>query len=291
MSEYSRFNYFKNRDKAFANLISIIDGLLSDGHLDQKEILYLDTWLLDSEEISDNHCVKAIRRRIADILADGVIEPSEIKSLKTDLLKIQKELIDLPHLNLDSIESDRHLLEGLCKGMLANHQLNDAEIKYLRWFLSVNGALKNNYPGKALYSLIEDILADGVITEDERELLKQALISFTGCDLASGIVDGLSTQLPVDNIDTIDFAGATVCLTGEFIYGKRSLCEAELRLKGANVISNITQKLDYLIIGTLSSRDWRYKAHGRKIEKAVSYRDEKGIPLKIISEEQWKNFS
>ena len=90
MSEHSRFHYFKNRDKAFANLISIIDGLLSDGHLDQKEILYLDTWLLDSEEISDNHCVKAIRRRIADILADGVIAPSEIKSLKADLLKIQK---------------------------------------------------------------------------------------------------------------------------------------------------------------------------------------------------------
>lgn len=291
MSEHSRFHYFKNRDKAFANLISIIDGLLSDGHLDQKEILYLDTWLLDSEEISDNHCVKAIRRRIADILADGVIAPSEIKSLKADLLKIQKELIDLPWLNLDSIESDRHLLEGLCKGMLANNQLTDAEIKYLRWFLSVNGALKNNYPGKELYTLIEDILADGLITEDERELLRQALISFTGCDLASGIVDGLSTQLPIDNIDALDFTGATVCLTGEFIYGKRSLCEAELRLQGANVISNITQKLDYLIIGTLSSRDWQYKAHGRKIEKAVSYRDEKGIPLKIISEEQWKNFS
>lgn len=291
MSEYSRFNYFKNRDKAFANLISIIDGLLSDGHLDQKEILFLDTWLLETDEISDNHCVKAIRRRIADILADGVLEPSEIKSLKADLLKIQKELIDLPYLELDSIESDRHLLEGLCKGVLANNQLNDAEIKYLRWFLSVNGALKNNYPGKELYTLVEDILLDGIITEDERESLKQALILFTGCDLASGIVDGLATQLPIDNIDSLDFTGATVCLTGEFISGKRSSCEATLRLQGSSIISNITQKLDYLIIGTLSSRDWRYKAHGRKIEKAISYRDEKGISLKIISEEQWKRFS
>ncbi|MDV1016241.1 hypothetical protein RZP77_29330, partial [Klebsiella grimontii] len=47
MNERTRFNYVKNRDKAFANLISIIDGILSDGTLDQKEILYLDTWLLD----------------------------------------------------------------------------------------------------------------------------------------------------------------------------------------------------------------------------------------------------
>lgn len=291
MGEYTRFNYFKNRDKAFANLISIIDGLLSDGNVDQKEILYLDTWLLETDEISDNYCVKAIRRRISDILADGIIDDTEIKFLKTDLIKIQKDLIDLPYLKLDSIESDRHLLEGLCKGVLANNQLNDSEIKYLKWFLSVNGALKNNYPGKELYTLVEDILRDGIITDEERESLKQALVSFTGCDLDSGIVDGLATQLPIDNIDSLDLAGATVCLTGEFIHGKRSVCEEEIRQQGANIISSITQKLDYLIIGTLSSKDWRYKAHGRKIEKAISYRDEKGISLKIISEEQWKTLS
>ncbi|WP_064363364.1 hypothetical protein [Klebsiella grimontii] len=87
-------------------------------------------------------------------MADGVIDETEIKFLKADLIKIQKELIDLPYLKLDSIESDRHLLEGLCKGVLANTQLNDSEIKYLRWFLSVNGALKSNYPGKELYVLV-----------------------------------------------------------------------------------------------------------------------------------------
>ncbi|WP_320732751.1 BRCT domain-containing protein [Enterobacter roggenkampii] len=290
MSEHSRFHYFSNRDKAFTNLISIIDGILSDGEVTQKEMLYLDTWLLESQEISDNYCVKAIRHRIADVLSDGVIDPTEMKFLKADLIKIQKDLIDLPFLQLDSIESDRHLLEGLCKGILADAQLNDEEIKYLRWFLSVNGALKNNYPGKELYTLVEDILRDGVITEDERSHLRQALISFTGCDLESGIVDGLSTQLPIDTIESLNLAGANVCLTGEFLHGKRSVCAEEIRSHGATVIDNITQKLDFLIVGTLSSKDWRYKAHGRKIEKAVSYRDEKGIPLKIISEEQWKSF-
>lgn len=290
MAEHSKFNYLKNRDKLFTNLISIIDGILSDSALDPKEILYLDTWLLESQEISDNYCVKAIRHRISDVLADGVIDETEMKFLKADLIKIQKQLIDLPYLKLDSIESDRHLLEGLCKGVLANNQLSDAEIKYLRWFLSVNGALKCNYPGKDLYILVEKILQDGIITEDEREQLRQALISFTGCDLESGIVDGLSTQLPIDTIDALNLEGATVCLTGEFLHGKRAVCAEEIRQLGATVVDSITQKLDYLIIGTMSSKDWRYKAHGRKIEKAVSYRDEKGVPLKIISEEQWKHF-
>lgn len=289
MSEYTRFNYFRNKDKLLANLISIIDGILSDGNIDEKEVLFLDTWLLESEEISNNYCVKAIRRRVSDILADGVIDKLEIDYLKADLIKIQEKLIDLPFLELNSTESDKHLLEGLCKGMLANHELTDAEIKYLNWFLSVNGALKNNYPGKELYSLVSEILKDGVITESERAELKLALLAFTGCDLELGIVDGLSTKLPLDNIDTLNLKGATVCLTGEFLHGKRSVCEGEIKLQGATVISGITQKLDYLIIGTMSSKDWRYQAHGRKIEKAVEYRDEKGISLKIISEEQWKS--
>lgn len=32
-------------------------------------------------------------------------------------------------------------------------------------------------------------------------------------------------------------------------------------------------------------RDWKFSSHGRKIEKAISYRDDNGAKLKIISEE------
>ena len=51
------------------------------------------------------------------------------------------------------------------------------------------------------------------------------------------------------------------------------------------ISSGITKKIDFLVIGTLSSRDWKFSSHGRKIEKAVSYRDDEGAKLKIISEE------
>lgn len=291
MLKPKQVRYNKKRDKAFANLINILDGIACDGIINYKEILFLDTWLLETEEISDNYCVHALRHRVSSILSDNIIDEIKIKSLKDDLFKIQKDLIDLPYINLNSIESDKHLLEGLCKGILADGKLNDAEINYLKWFLSANSGLRKNYPGKEIYSLIENILHDGVITEDEREFLRQTLILYTGCDIDSGIVDGLATQLPIDNIDSLSLDGATVCLTGQFLYGKRSLCEEELRQQGAVIVSKVTQQLDYLIVGTLSSKDWQYKSYGRKIEKAISYRDEKGISLKIISEEQWKSLS
>ncbi|MEM8388948.1 NAD-dependent DNA ligase, partial [Morganella morganii] len=62
------YNYKKNRDKLFANLISIIDGILSDGVLQDDEILYLSTWLLEADAIADNDIVKLLVMRINRIL-------------------------------------------------------------------------------------------------------------------------------------------------------------------------------------------------------------------------------
>lgn len=289
-TEYSKFNYVRNKDKLLTNLISLIDGILSDGKVTQNEVLFLDTWLMEAEVISRNYCVRAIRNRAADILADGVATETELKFFKADLLKIQQQILDTPSLDLYSEEADRHLLEGLCKGMLADHQLLDEEIKYLSWWLTSNGALKNNYPGKELYQLVTEILKDGVITPEERESLKEGLVAFTGCDLANGVVDGMSTRLPIDDIESLDLSGAVVCLTGDFLHGKRSKCKADIEAAGAKVCDSVTMKISYLIVGTLSSKDWMYQSHGRKIEKAVDYRDNKNIPLKIISEEQWQSF-
>ncbi|SLM62852.1 MULTISPECIES: BRCT domain-containing protein [Dickeya] len=285
------FNYKRNKDKLLINLINIIEGINCDGHIDEKEVLFLDTWIKDADLISKNYCVRMISNRLSDILSDGVIEPYELNYLKADLIKVQKELSDLPELDLYSDEADKHLLEGLCKGMMANHELNDSEIRYLNWWLSSNAALKVNYPGKELYALVNRILADGIITSEERDELKKALIAFTGSDVDSGVVDGLATRLPVDDIESLVLSNATVCLTGEFLYGKRSVCKKLIEDAGGKVIDNITSKLDFLIIGTLSCKHWRYQAHGRKIEKAIDYRDNRGIPLKIISEEQWQSFT
>jgi hypothetical protein len=40
------------------------------------------------------------------------------------------------------------------------------------------------------------------------------------------------------------------------------------------------------VIGTLASPDWITSSYGRKIEQAVTYRNDHGRPV-IISEQQW----
>jgi len=129
----SVYNYTRNRDKLLANLVNIIEGMTCDGKVDAKELLYLDTWLLEAEAISENYCVQVIRDKITAILEDGIIEEVELKKFKDDLINIQQNLLDTPDIDFYSTESDKHLLEGLCKGMLSNHELTEDEIRYLRW--------------------------------------------------------------------------------------------------------------------------------------------------------------
>ncbi|HEM7577759.1 TPA: BRCT domain-containing protein [Serratia marcescens] len=284
------FNYTQNRDKLFANLISIIDGIVADGVVKDEEILYLDTWLLEAEQIIRNGVIKSLSARVSSILSDGTITSQEREDLKQHLHAIQKDILDIPEVDFYSVESDLHLLNGLCKGLISDRDLSDHEIRYLDWWLTQNGALKKNYPGSHLYALVKEILSDGVITPEESESLHKALVDFTGCDLDSGVVDGLATRLPIDTDFSPEVKGRVFCLTGMFMAGKRSIVEDRIKLAGGNVIDNITKKLDYLVIGTLSSRDWKFSSHGRKIEKAINYRDEEGAKLRIISEENLFEF-
>lgn len=278
------FNYKNNRDKLFTNLISIIDGIMVDGVIKDEEVLYLDTWLLEANQIIKNGVIRSLSARVSDILLDGRVSADEREELKEQLIKIQRDLLDIPDIDFYSAESDLHLLNGLCKGLISDRNLNDDEIRYLDWWLSHNGALKDNYPGRELYVLVKEVLKDGVITANESAALHKALVDFTGCDLDSGVVDGLATRLPIDDVADLKIQGMVFCLTGAFVAGKRSIVEGLIVKNGGSVTDGITKKLDYLVIGTLSSRDWKFSSHGRKIEKAINYRDEGG-KLKIVSEE------
>lgn len=283
------FNYTQNRNKLFANLISIIDGILADGQVRDEEVLYLDTWLLEASQTIRNGVIKSLSSRVSRILSDGVVTEEERKELKSQLHDIQREILDIPDVDFFSTESDLHLLSGLCKGLIADRVLSEDEIRYLDWWITQNGVLKNNYPGKELYGLVKEILSDGKITTQESGTLHKALVDFTGCDLESGVVDGLSTKLPVDNDAVIAVAGSTFCLTGVFLAGKRAHVEDLVQRQGGLISSGVTKKINYLVIGTLSSRDWKFSSHGRKIEKAISYRDNDGVELEIISEEMLFN--
>lgn len=285
----AKYNAAQNRDKLLNNLIGILDGIMADSAIDDNEILYLDVWLKESDFGRNDWVLQQIRNIVSKILMDGVITEDEKQHLMVAIPYFIEDFRNVPGVDFYSVESDRQLLEGLCKGVLGDHHLSDNEIKYMSWWIKQNSLLRSNYPGKQLHQTIERILQDGIITEDERDELKQQLMMFVGNPFELGLADGMSTTLPISKFDIKKLSGETVCFTGMFLSGTRKECE-DLAIKlGAKIQSGITKKLDYLIIGSLCSRDWRYTSYGRKIEKAVEYQ-ERGCKINIVSEESWVDY-
>jgi NAD-dependent DNA ligase len=179
-------------------------------------------------------------------------------------------------------------LVGICSGLIADGQLNDSEILFLDTWLRDNEELCETWPAEVIAARVRAVLDDGIITEEERADLTETLAQLLGGNpTEDGATGGLATRLPVDLIAPEDhgIAGRTFCLTGKFLYGPRSRCQAAITSRGGLISANVTQTVHYLVIGTLASRDWKHPSHGLKIEKAMEYK--KTRPLFIVAEEDW----
>jgi len=178
-------------------------------------------------------------------------------------------------------------LLDISAGIMADGELNDQEIKYLDNWLSDNLALTSTWPGEVIYSRIKTILADNKITEDERTHLKQTLSDLIDDTLQeTGAASGASTSLPVDDIDSVTIKDNIFCFTGNFLYGTRNACELAITERGGTATPRIRKDLNYLVIGTMASRDWAHTSHGRKIEKAMGFKKD-NCPIYIVEEKQW----
>jgi len=170
---------------------------------------------------------------------------------------------------------------------LADNILNDEEIHFLHVWLEDNEQLSSIWPGNIVYSRVRKVLADGIITEDERSYLKKTLSSLIGGTLQeSGAALGLSISLPLDKAIVIKIKNKSFCFTGQFLFGTRNACEDIVIKKKGIVFPRVRSDLDYLVIGSLINQEWAHTSYGRKIEKAVLYK-KKGLPINIISEDQW----
>ena len=183
-------------------------------------------------------------------------------------------------------KSIEHLL-GLCNGISSDQHLNDDEIHFLRNWISDNKTIADKWPCNIIHDRITSILADGIITDEERIDLLETLNGLLGSPVLNGVTSGMSTDLPITPDTTVFVPGSVFCLTGKFITGTRKKCEDLVNDAGGFTGSGVTLKTDYLVIGDLSSRDWKFSSFGRKIEKAIEYRDGGKSNVAIISEQMW----
>jgi len=179
------------------------------------------------------------------------------------------------------------MLSGIIAGIVADGEIQDREIQFLSTWLSENAEVGKYWPGSAVVKHLREILADGIITVDERSHFLQTLLDLVGSDFSeTGSASAEVAALPFDHDIPIQLRDAKICLTGEFLYGTRPACEAVSIKAGAIPMPGISKKISYLIVGTHVSPNWVSTSYGRKIMGALDLRGQ-GHTISIIPEKIW----
>lgn len=177
-------------------------------------------------------------------------------------------------------------LLGITQGLLSDRHLSDQEIKFLNDWLNANEVIATAWPGDVVHSRVKMALADGVISEAERAHLVDTLQKLIGGTLDELAASTHVTQLAFDDVPCIDFPGALFCLTGDFVFAPRNVCEAAIAKRGGAVSKSVTKKLRYLVVGGLGSTEWKHGSFGTKLEKAIRYKRD-GVGILIVHEDRW----
>lgn len=184
--------------------------------------------------------------------------------------------------------SDRQIdtLIGLSKGFIADGKVNQTEAEFLmNWLIQSRQSSEN----PIILNLLEKVsamLADGILDDNESSELLKLIHKFTGDPSDFGEL-AKSTTLPINNpVPPIIFPNRSFLFTGTCVYGTRKQCQAAIETLGGINAKSVTKALNYLVIGTYVTDSWVHESYGRKIEKAMGYRDD-GVPLVIIKEEHW----
>ena len=179
-------------------------------------------------------------------------------------------------------------LVGIAQGLVCDRNLNDAEITFLKNWLEANENISLTWPGDVVYARIQAVLADGIVTDEERAHLLDTLHKLIGGSLEELESTTHVSDLMFDPVTTVEFAGRVFCLTGDFVFAPRSVCAAAIETRGGAVAASVTKKLNYLVVGGLGSPEWKHGSFGTKVEKAVTLKRD-GLPILIVHEDHWAN--
>lgn len=250
------------------NLAGIIEGITADQIINEKEVRRLQQWL-DENQVNKSYMLfNKIINEISLILEDNVIDLYEQMKLKNIVQAIRSSKL------YNDTTLGLQLLEGIVEGISCDDVINEDEIINLQKWLSEHDYLKGVYPFDKIYCMVEKVLADGKLSEEEKEELAIAFRELYN-PVSSHAEEGMQIEL----------TGKTFCLSGEFACASKSEVSKKLVEKGAIEKSGVSSKLDYLFVGGSGSAAWKFGKIGGKIAKAMELQ-EKGCKIQIIGEDE-----
>jgi hypothetical protein len=187
-------------------------------------------------------------------------------------------------------------LLGICEGMLADGEINSAEVNYLKRWIEKNHWNERTWPFPDLKARLDAVFASGAVTPEEYSELTgilKALIGkstvFSDPRLPGRGMAGAPQVIFNDPPPIVEFSGREFCVTGVFAFGQRGTVEKAIEDRGGTTVKSPTTSTHYLVVGSFVATSWNQGNFGTKINRALSLRDN-GAPIAIVGEEHWKKF-
>jgi len=256
--------------KAGDELFGIFIGIGIDKIINQKEISAIKKWMQDYQKNSRYDGFTEIYRVLYDILEDNSIDYNEYQMLLEVLRRSNRY-----HYSDETIAIN--ILKGVMKGILSDGIISDKELFNMNKWLANYDSMRTNYPFDVIFSTVEEVVRDGVITAEEIQTVKEVFSRF---------LDPVSfVPTKSEDDEPISLKGKSVCITGTCISGSRTDVQQRLIDMGALIVNGVTKKTDYLLVGGEGSEKWAYGNYGGKIKKALELQN-KGSNIVIIGEKE-----
>lgn len=174
---------------------------------------------------------------------------------------------------------DINELLGFCRGILSDGMVNKDELASLNTWIQSHPDALCTFPAAQLSARIKRVHEDSVVSEQELEDFRLLLESVTGAPGHGATATAVLDEPP----PVVLIEGRQFCLTGSFVSGSRGWCENELVGRGATVCGVPGGETDYLVVGSLGSKNWKHTSFGNKIKRAMELKPRGRIA--IVSEE------
>jgi len=259
-----------SENKAIAYWVGFLKGVVASKDVVEYEI---DPLIAQSEDFLS----KFDDRDAEELLQDIEIwrdKPSEILGVLNNIIDARDKLDNLPTTQINKFY-------GFLKGVACDGVVCERELELLLAELRAHPELREDPRVNQIYSVGNIALEDGVVTKHESDELCLYISrvvgeSFhdTGISQQSGMpnLDG-----EVSSFDEIIFEERKFVLTGSFEVPK-SIYASRLERLGANVMSAVSRKTDYLIIADNGSSNYKTTNAGTKMLKAIELHAKNGRP-------------
>lgn len=289
IEDYRMFTSKAELHKSINSLIGIIQGIRFDNVTNEHEIAELIHWCNLHRRFAKRAPFNEIIPLIDQALLDNKLEQEEIE----DILWLCNNIIRDSGFNryYDLITSSIQQLHGILHGILADNALNEVEIEHLCSWIDAHDFLKGTYPFDEIHSLLVSVKQDGIISEDEKNLLKAFFANFVDTRASYNIhefeIKSLQSQYSISGIcavcPEIIFENKVFSFTGASTRATRSEIAKIIQNMGGIFNNNVTKNTNYLIVGGDGNPCWAFACYGRKVEKAIELR-KKGTPIIIVHE-------